>query len=242
MVGQYADWIDYWSRDDFWKDSPLWRINAKNFFECAKGFIEFKKDDCVLDIGCGAGYTEALLAPLVKSVYALDVAPQFVEVCSKRCQGLDNVRVGYLNKDAYTNLEGCPGKFSVILCVSVVQYYNSLAEVEALILSAKKLAAAGAKMLIADLPLARGRIGFIWDAFCSFGLSIRKGYTKTLLSSATARWFGRTDYKVFHDQAKQLYFSADKLKSIINRLGLNARIIKGNFSVYANRLSLLIQF
>jgi 2-polyprenyl-3-methyl-5-hydroxy-6-metoxy-1,4-benzoquinol methylase len=236
------DWAGYWSKDDFWRDSQLWEISSKLFYQSAKRFVEFKKTDTVLDIGCGAGYTEALLAPLVRSVYAVDVAKQFVEICSQRCQGHGNLRAGYLNKDDYTNLEGCPGPFSIILCVSVVQYYRNLDEVESLINSVKKLASSGARMLIADLPLQRGKLGFLWDVLCSCFLSMRKGYFITLLSMAYTRWCHNTHYKSFCAQAQQLYFSEDKLKTLIKKLKINARIIKGDFSVYANRISLLIQF
>ena len=97
-------------------------------------------------------------------------------------------------------------------------------------------------MLIADLPLERGRLGFIWDAFCSCFLSIREGYAQILLRTALKRWFRGTRYKAFYDKAEQLYFTTKKLESLIDRLNLNARIIQGNFSVYANRLNLLIQF
>ncbi len=242
MDRKCKNWVDYWNQDDFWKDSRLWKINSRIFFERANRIIEFKKSDCVLDIGCGPGYSEVLLAPLVKSVYAVDIARQFIDICAKRCKDYKNVSVGYLDRGDYTNLEGFKGPFSIILCVSVVQYYRSVSEIEALISSAKKIAPPGAQMLIADLPLERGRLGFFWDALSSYFLSIHEGYAQILLRTAFARWFRKTRYKAFYNKAEQLYFTTDKLTSLISRLGLNARIIRGNFSVYANRLSLLIQF
>jgi len=242
MSRKCEDWVDYWSQDDFWRDSHLWEVSSRLFFKCASRIIEFKKSDCVLDIGCGPGYAEVLLAPLVKGIYAVDVAEQFVDMCSKRCKNHKNVSVGCIRKDDYTNLEGLGGQFSVILCVSVVQYYRNMSEIEALISSAKKIASPGAQMLIADLPLERGAMGFLWDAFCSYLLSIREGYAQILLRTAFKRWFRGTRYKVFYDKAEQLYFTTSKLETLINRLNLNARVIRMNFSVYANRLSLLIQF
>jgi SAM-dependent methyltransferase len=236
------NWIDYWSQDDFWRDSFLWEINSRLFFKRASRIIEFKKTDCVLDIGCGPGYSEIFFAPLVKSIYAVDVARQFVDICSDRCRNYSNVSAGYLRKDDYTNLEECKGPFSVIFCVSVVQYYRNMNEIEVLISSVKKIASPGARMLIADMPLERGRFGFIWDAFCSYLLSIRHGYTQILLRTALKRWFRETHYKSFYDKAEQLYFTKSLLESLISRLNLNASIIRGDFSVYANRLSLLIQF
>lgn len=242
MENKCKSWVDYWDEDVFWRDSHLWEINSRLFFERANRIIEFKKSDCILDIGCGPGYAETFLAPLVKSIYAVDVAKQFVDICSDRCRNHSNVSVGHLGRGDYTNLEGFGGPFSVILCVSVVQYYRNVSEIEVLIYSAKKIASPGAQMLIADLPLERGRLGFLWDVVCSYFLSIRKGYSQILLRTAFARWFRKTRYKAFYDKSEQLYFTISKLESLIDRLNLNARIIRGDFSVYANRPSLLIQF
>lgn len=236
------DWVDYWSEDNFWKDSSLWKINSELFFKYASRLVEFKKSDTVLDIGCGPGHIEALIAPLVKNVHAVDIAEQFVDMCSKRCGDKGNVSTGFLKKDDYTDLKGIQGRFSIILCISVVQYYRNISEVESLISSAKRIASPGCRMLIADLPLKRDMPGFLWDTLCSYLLSVREGYAQALLRMAFKRWFSKTSYKSFYDKVEQLYFTKAGLESLVNRLDLDARIIKDNLSVYANRLGLLIKF
>lgn len=111
MDTRCKNWVEYWSKDSFWRDSLIWEINSKLFFNYLKRIIS------ALDIGCG--YTELFLGSLVKSVLAVDVAEQFVDICSKRCKNYSNISTGYLRKDDYTNLEGFKGSFSIILCVSV---------------------------------------------------------------------------------------------------------------------------
>lgn len=241
MSKSCKNWIDYWSQDDFWKDSRLWERNSELFFRYANLMVEFKKDDSVLNIGCGSGYLEPLLAPLVKSIQAVDVVEQFVNLCKKRCSNFDNVEVTLLGDD-YTDLSVCRRLFSVILCVSVVQYYRDMSEVEALINSARKVASPGGRMLIADLPLKRGKVGFIWDGLCSFFLSVRERYTWLLIQTFFDRWIRRSYYKLFYDQTEQLYFTIKELEALVQRMGLRAQIIRKNFSVYANRPSLLIYF
>lgn len=241
MGKSFQNWIDYWGQDDFWRDSLLWKRNAELFFQRADRIVRFRKNDSVLNIGCGPGHMEALLAPVVKSIHAADVIQQFVSLCKKRCVDYDNVSVGLLGDD-YTDLSACGRLFSLILCISVVQYYRDMSEVEALIASARKIALPGARMLIADLPLKRGKIGFVWDALCSCLLSIREGYIWLLLRTVFARWLRRSRYKSFYNKTRQLYFTISDIESLIERMGLEARIIRKNFSVYANRPSLLIQF
>jgi SAM-dependent methyltransferase len=242
MDKENRGWVKYWNQDDFWKNSLLWRVNAEIFLKRAIRLLGLKLSDSVLDIGCGVGYLEFFLSPLVKSICAVDVAQQFVDLAARRCRDCANVEVRRLSEDNYTNLEVCPGPFSVILCVSVLQYYRNLSEVESLIRAVKILAAPGAQMLIADLPVERSKIGFIWDGFCSCVLSIRGGYFRGLLATAYARWLRKSGYKSCYNQTPQLLFTATRLKSLIQKTGLRAKIIKGSFSVYANRLNLLVQF
>lgn len=242
MQRENKSWVAYWSQDVFWKDSPLWQVNAKIFFKRASRLLGFKPQDNVLDIGCGAGYLELFLSPLVKNIYAVDVAQQFVDLAARRCRACQNVEVRKLAEDDYINLDKAPGPFSVILCVSVLQYYRNFSEVEALIRAAKSLAYPGARMLIADLPVRRGKLGFIWDGLCSCFLSIAGGYFRVLLATAYSRWLRKSSYKACYNQTPQLLFTVAGLKALIQKTGLHARMIKGNFSVYANRLNLLVQF
>jgi ubiquinone/menaquinone biosynthesis C-methylase UbiE len=234
-------WIDYWTKDGFWKDSLLWKINSELFFRRVAPIVGLRKDDSVLDIGCGSGHLELFLAPVVKSILAVDVAEGFLESCRKRCENCDNVNVATLGTD-YTDLSVFGRSFSLILAVSVVQYYKNISEIEALITSAGNVSLPGARMLIADMPLRRGKSGFVWDALCSCALSIRERYLWTLLHTAFIRWTGGCVYKSFCNEVKTLDFTTDELKLLIQRMGLKARIIRTNLSVYANRPGLLIQF
>lgn len=97
-------------------------------------------------------------------------------------------------------------------------------------------------MLIADLPLERRGLSFMWDAFCSFLIGVRLGYAQALLRAAFERRFRQLEYKKFYDKSGQLCFTINRLKSLISRLNLNSKIVKGRFSIYANRPGLLIQF
>lgn len=234
-------WAEYWNRDDFWRGSELWQVNAAFFLREVRKALEFGGDDRVLDIGCGPGHLEALLSPLVREIVAVDVAGQFEVLCRARCAGLGNVSTALLGAD-YTDLGALGRDFSRILCVSVVQYYRGIGEVEALIDSARKIVRPGAVMLIADLPLRRGEAGFAWDGACSVLQGIREGYSGLLLRTAVSRWGGRAHYRHFCKEHEQLSFSSDELESLIRRMGLDASLIRRSLSIYANRPSLLIRF
>jgi len=236
-----ANWIEYWDRDDVWSNSPLWKINACLFFRRARGVVGFRADDAVLNIGCGPGHLEQLLSPAVKQILAVDASGQFAEQCRRTCHDRHNVQVELLGND-YTNLAVFQRKFSLILCVSVVQYYRSVQEIESLIGSAKDVALPGARMLIADLPRTRGAPTFVWDAACSFGLAVREGYLWPLFCTAYLRWVRGSQYNDFRTKNPELSFSTTDLESLIHRTKVRGCIIWKNLSIYANRPSLLIQF
>ena len=239
MEDRYVTWIKYWETDKFWKDSPLWKVNAELFFRRAKKIIKFSKNDSVLNIGCGSGYLEPLIAPSVRQIHAMDTAEQFVERCRQNCANYPNVTFSLQGRN-YTDLKDLDSSFSLILCVSVVQYYRDIAEIEALITSAMDVALPGARMLIADLPLDRGFVGFSWDALCSCLQSVREGYGRSLLRTALVIWLQRTSYRSFRLETGELRFNIPIIESLVERMGLNARIIRENLSVYSNRPSLLI--
>ena len=239
MEDQYDTWIEYWERDDFWKDSPLWKENAELFFRRANKIIKFSKNDSVLNIGCGSGYLEELIAPSVRKIHAVDTAEQFVKLCRKNCANHFNVTFS-LQGSNYTDLKDLGASFSLILCVSVVQYFRDIAEIEALITSARDVALPGARMLIADLPLNRGFLGFSWDVLCSCLQSVRGGYWRDLLRTGFALLLQRTSYRSFRAETSELRFDMPIIESLVQRMGLNARIIQENLSVYSNRPSLLI--
>jgi len=233
-------WAEYWNRDDFWTRSPLWEVNADLFVKRAESLAVFRPDDRVLNIGCGPGLLEERLASRVRSIRAVDVAPRFVELCRRRCQGRPNVTATLLGSD-YTNLEALGGRYSLFLSVSVVQYYRNLGEIESLIRSAGRCAAPGARMLLADLPLRRGPLGFAWDALGSVAMSLAEGYFPLLTRTALSRWLGPSRYRASRRAMEQISFQYGELEDLRRRLNLNATIIKRSLSIYAHRPSLLIR-
>jgi 2-polyprenyl-3-methyl-5-hydroxy-6-metoxy-1,4-benzoquinol methylase len=79
-------------------------VSAELFFKKANSVIGFTSNDVVLDIGCGPGYLELFLAPIVKHIDCVDVSKQFIDIYAKQCERYSNVSTGYLDKDDYTNL------------------------------------------------------------------------------------------------------------------------------------------
>lgn len=234
-------WIEYWNHDNFWVGLNLYELNADVFLKRIGKFTEINKNDKVLEIGCGPGILALKMSDKVKSILAVDVAPNFVEMAHNNCIRIPNINVEQLGND-YTDLTVFNQKFTLLLCISVVQYYNNISEVESLIQSAQKIVEPGGKMLIADLNLKRGFTGFVWDAFCSVFSSAQEGYAPELFKLAWKRWATSSHYKDVYISSSLLDFNYEDIQTLIKRKGLKAEIIKESLSVYANRPSLLIHF
>ena len=234
-------WATYWNEDWFWSENPVWDINASLFLDEVRKVLFFRKNDIVLDIGCGAGYLEKKLAPLVKRIYAADLSSNLLQKCAERCKEFENIKTVKINHP-YTDLSFLNKRFNLIFCVSVIQYYKSISEVEELITSAQKIVAPGAKMLIADIPQRLNFFQKFRDLICSIALSIQKGYFVSFFVMSLKTLFFATHYKKACKNNPQLYLSKMDLENLLIKMGLKGVWIRRPFSVCVNRLNLLIEF
>jgi len=241
MISKPTNWIEFFETDEYWMNAELWKVNSQLFFDNVTGILGFKKDDQILNIGCGPGYLENMLAPFVKSIHSIDTASKEVNICKEVCRGQKNVTVELMGSD-YTNLSSYNNKYNIILCNSVVQYYKDLKEIKSLIESARSISSPGTTMLIADLPCKRSSFGTVVDALQSVLMSIQKGYFLILFKNSYIWWVKQRRNKTYFKQYKQLSFSVDNVKDIIHDLNLDADIIHSNLSVYCNRLTIVIRF
>jgi SAM-dependent methyltransferase len=145
------NWIMYWDRRDS-MSGALWQAQADCFTRRIRREIPFGPEDVLLDIGCGNGHVTAALAELVREAHGADTSAYTIEQAGMRYKNRGNLHFHILSPEAYLDIDKLPlGNVTRILCVSVVQYYASLAELRTLIANAKRLAAPGCLMLLADL-------------------------------------------------------------------------------------------
>lgn len=232
-------WNDYWAADSFWAGSKLWQINARLFFEGVKSFLPLSSKDVVLDIGCGPGDAARLLAPQVKKVIAADRSPRMIELAAKNFETLPNAEAQLLAGNLQDILR--TEKPTVILCVSVLQYFESHAAIEDWIENIRAAAQPGSKLLLADLPLERTFFGTFWDSIASIVQSIRGGYFPEYFKTSLQLMDPRNPYRHFSSQNTTLSFSESWIQALTVKLNLQAVILKKSLSLCAHRPSLLIQ-
>jgi SAM-dependent methyltransferase len=151
-----------------------WDWQARLFLDQSHAHFPIGCEDRLLDIGCGPG---SLLQALVhrnesrgaaadaKSglprYLGLDVSSDSIRMAQARFSGHtqvkpDRQRFAALGPDYLDFRAALPPGYTRLLALSVVQYYREEKELETLLRALHALAAPGALILVADLPLKDG--------------------------------------------------------------------------------------
>ncbi len=232
-----GSWIDYWNTENIFKDANLQK-SMEVFIRSTSQLLNYNIQDIILDIGCGPGFLEAFLKDRVKEIHGLDTSEMYMDICRKKFSQEKNVFFYKLNNKNYTDLSLLKtNKFSKIICLSVIQYYKSITDVEMLIENVRKVALPGAKFLIADI-LTTTRI--LSDIYGILKAGIKEKY---LLE--TLKFLFRARISAYHKTRNTeglLSFSDEDLKALINKMNLNAVILREKLTISENRIHLLINF
>ncbi len=255
-----AAWKAYWQRDHFWPDADLWRANAEFFSRSLKRLAGIEASDRVLDIGCGAGHLAKVLAPQTVQVHGVDTSERFIERARAACAEYPNAQFRLFSGDDedLIGLRTSPcrfnekpagdeaqaaggGKYSLFLCVSVIQYYRDIEQVRSLIEACRAAALPGARLVIADIPLRRNAAGRAWDTAVSLAQSFKEGYAREFIGTAW-RLAMDSDYSRFAQNAPVLEFTESSLQSLLNGPGYVGALVRGGVTVNANRPAMVIRF
>ncbi|MBM4429241.1 MAG: class I SAM-dependent methyltransferase [Chloroflexi bacterium] len=142
MTDVGISWIDYWNTTNLFRDFN-WLKNMQIFIRATEPIMNYSAEDTVLDIGCGPGYLAAFLMNRVKEIYCTDTSARYLDLCRERFRQHPNVLFHELDESNYTDFSFFEGpRFSIIICLSVVQYYGSITDVEKLIREVRRIALA----------------------------------------------------------------------------------------------------
>lgn len=231
------NWIDYWNANASLHDKDM-RKSMGVFIRGTEPLLGYNEKDIVLDIGCGPGYLAERLKDIVKEMHCLDTSQHNINLCKKKFKNSRNLFFYKLDPKNYTDFSFLKGKkFTIIICLSVIQYYNSIGDVRKLIENARKIALQGSKFLIADIPT---RNGILHDAIGILKSGIRE---KNLFESIKSLYDKRaSEYHKLRSEKGLLVLPISKINELIGKLDLNARILNTRLTILPNRNHLLIKF
>lgn len=127
-----------------------WFYNVDSATDHYNSLMEFKTTDIVLDTGCGNGM-------MAKSIYdkfspyemnLADYSENMVRSATELLKGYKNIGIVNATTD---NLPYINNHFTKIICVGVMQYYDSLDEAKKCVAELYRVCAPGGKILLGDM-------------------------------------------------------------------------------------------
>ena len=128
-------------------------------------------------------------------------------------------------------------KFSIVVVMSVLQYYKNKAEVIDLINNIKEVCAPGAVVLVCDLMVKES---FLKEVVQVLKNAFREGKLFSVLSLFYNLRF--SNYYKVKKEAGFLILSEQEWQGIITTLNLNATFVKEPITLQKDRKSLIIKF
>jgi ubiquinone/menaquinone biosynthesis C-methylase UbiE len=233
MKKQPATWINYWDRDTHFR--TMMKNMTQYFFTRSKDVLHYNKNDVVLDIGCGPGFLEDCLYPEVHEIHGVDTSPRMIAECRHRFGETGNVYFHHLDSSNYTDLSFLEDhEFTLAVCLSVVQYYRQIEDIEKLIRSVQQISAPGARLLIADIPVQNNTL--------LDGFNLLRGAAAEGLMGQTIRFLFKTmrsEYRHIRAARGLLCFPVSRLREIL--APFDAKWVETPLTFNHRRVNLLIR-
>jgi cyclopropane fatty-acyl-phospholipid synthase-like methyltransferase len=142
-----AGWQAYFDRLEH--RGALYREQSALYVQSLVTAVGVRRDQRVLDFGCGFGFVAALLAPHVAEVWWWDPSPNMRSVAQRGTAGIQNASFYDLSVEASAESHG-DVRFDLILVNSVVQYMAP-EELSAWLARWRGMLTAQGKVVLSDL-------------------------------------------------------------------------------------------
>jgi len=237
MTRRPNNWLEWWETENIVTEAT-WLNNMEIFVTASDALLHYNSQDIILDIGSGPGYLAEFLKDTVQEIHCLDTSSRYLDLCLNKFAKDRNVFVSQLDKNNYTDLSLLGDKkFSIIICQSVIQYYRSIKEVEHLIEGVRRIALPGARFLITDIPTTNNLILLTYGLLKTAFRKGRVGEVARLLCRIMVSKYGQA-----YSSLRLLTMSDGELKELIDKLGLNARVLSISLTCNEHRRHVFIRF
>lgn len=211
-------------------DKKIFAEEARDHVARLRTALPLRTTDCVLDFGCGFGYTVELLASEVGDVAFWDVAANVLQLAIERTAHLGNVEVVDLGPGRKLPLR----RYDVVVVTSVIQYMR-LAELECWLTRWRSMLRPGGRIVVSDVPSPEQ------SAIAELGEMLTFARRHGILRHALydgVREAGR--YACTRRTADLLRLTPDDLAALAADAGLAAKRLSANLTHRADRFSMIL--
>lgn len=228
----------------FWKKSPIgfnavMQQSTLFFSQQYEKKFPIKLTDNLLDIGCGPGFFMDHLKDRFGNIHGTDISKTYIDLCKVKFADYETLKFSVskpYDYEAYDH-QIVENKINQVVMLSVLQYYNSLADVKKLLVSLKNTASQQKfTLMLADIsPENHSSVSDVIDLIKH---SFKKGYM--------LKFIGFIFYALFSDYSKTkksglLEINSSFFVDVAQELNLNIKIIK-NLTVHSSRYSVLVTY
>lgn len=132
---------------EYWKNNPAGfnDIMRQSTIFFAKRYLKLKpldSNDTILDYGCGPGYLIDYLKKTDATFHGMDISEIYIKSCIEEFKENGNITFSKTNSYDFGELESViiDKKIKSVVILSILQYYQKMANVENLLKSLKKVA------------------------------------------------------------------------------------------------------
>jgi 2-polyprenyl-3-methyl-5-hydroxy-6-metoxy-1,4-benzoquinol methylase len=215
---------------NFWKDQrqsfyAVMKMATTYFVSKFEQQYPLQPADEIFDYGCGPGFVADSLAGKPVQLTGADINDFFIEECRKNHP---DSRFIVITTDAANNKKildsTLKGKqFDHILLLSIIQYFKSSNDLDAVISMLRSYLKPQGKLIIADV--LDENTSSIKDAFSLFIHCIKKGRIGAFVGFISYLLF--SDYRKISKQNRLLLVSEQTIRDIANRCGLHCEKVNG---------------
>jgi 2-polyprenyl-3-methyl-5-hydroxy-6-metoxy-1,4-benzoquinol methylase len=166
-----------WSR--FWRESggqfdDVMEISTLAAARRLDHYYKFRASDSILDFGCGPAYLVKYLLFKNVKVTGADISKEVIKQNRTRYPGAEFVFIEDVTsvQDTLQNAIG-EKRFDYVILLSVVQYFEDIARVSAVIAKLQKVLKPGGRLIVADV--VNSKTSRLSDAAAAFFECFRKG-------------------------------------------------------------------
>jgi 2-polyprenyl-3-methyl-5-hydroxy-6-metoxy-1,4-benzoquinol methylase len=126
QIEKQAKMKDYYNNTPYYDNLLETFSNLKSPFQLyrVRKILEIyspRKDERVLDLGCGWGTFTFSLAPNVKEIIGLDYSDKSISICNNLKKNYDDANISFIQKDSYaTGLDD--SSIDTIVCADLVEH------------------------------------------------------------------------------------------------------------------------
>lgn len=228
------NWSDFWRHKNEFDDSM--QINYQYFLQRLKKYVTPNQASVVLDIGSGPGNLEDAWFDKVKEIHGADISERYNAIAREKHKDHENVFFHDLSVTDYLNFSMLEGKkFSLIIVMSVLQYYNSKEEVVQLLRNIRQLAAPGAKIFLCDIIVQHSMMKELLQVLFEY---FRAGKLFSALSLFFRLRF--SSYYQFKKNNGFLMLSVEEWNEILGQLQLKAVFLSEPLTLQKSRKNIMI--